>query len=349
MKKATITTVLSILALQGCSTPHEKSIYEVSKPSIISNNKDYDRDAAFYAKLDNWNRTSSKDILLITPEWQPSPLPKPSYVSPQQTIAKSIDGIMAPEAKVSKAPANPKPSAAEKAIVKTKPIEKVLKTAEKPPYKIQEKTAVAQKRPEAIKVAEQHITKEPEKKPEASVEKISDNIAKRPDGKEAFKENQKQDKSVNSKNVADQKIAKKGQEPGYKTPLKKPNPTADEKPERTVEAPKKAEETVAVKVITKKVDPKIIAIQSWSTKPGSTLKKTVKEWAAKENYNIEWAAIGLDYPIERQMTFNGDFESVVIQIFSLYEKADRSFSVTGFRKERVIQVKEKLKINSTRP
>jgi type IV pili sensor histidine kinase/response regulator len=86
--------------------------------------------------------------------------------------------------------------------------------------------------------------------------------------------------------------------------------------------------------------------QSWTAAEGSTLQKTVMEWAAKEHYKVLWEATDLDYPIVSALTFRGGFEDAVSQVFGLYDKAERSFVVQGWRNQRLMKITERSKIDS---
>lgn len=85
----------------------------------------------------------------------------------------------------------------------------------------------------------------------------------------------------------------------------------------------------------------VAPVPVWLAPTGSTLHKTVAEWAAKEQYTVLWEAGDLDYPIVSPLSFKGNFEEAITQIFKLYEKAERSFSVQGWRAQRLIKITER--------
>jgi type IV pili sensor histidine kinase/response regulator len=101
-------------------------------------------------------------------------------------------------------------------------------------------------------------------------------------------------------------------------------------------------------VIKKQIAPERIAapVPVWHAPTGSTLHKTVAEWAAKEQYTVLWEAGDLDYPIVSPLSFRGNFEEAVTQIFKLYEKAERSFAVQGWRTQRLIKITERSQVDA---
>jgi type IV pili sensor histidine kinase/response regulator len=101
-------------------------------------------------------------------------------------------------------------------------------------------------------------------------------------------------------------------------------------------------------VIKKPAEPeRIVApLPVWQATSGSTLHKTVAEWAAKEQYTVLWEAGDLDYPIVSPLSFRGNFEEAVTQIFGLYEKAERHFYVQGWRSQRLIKITERNQVDA---
>jgi type IV pili sensor histidine kinase/response regulator len=101
-------------------------------------------------------------------------------------------------------------------------------------------------------------------------------------------------------------------------------------------------------VIKKQIAPEHVAapVPVWHAPTGSTLHKTVAEWAAKEQYTVLWEAGDLDYPIVSPLSFRGNFEEAVTQIFKLYEKAERSFAVQGWRTQRLIKITERSQVDA---
>lgn len=101
-------------------------------------------------------------------------------------------------------------------------------------------------------------------------------------------------------------------------------------------------------VITKPVEPvrAPAPLPVWLAPTGSTLQKTVAEWAVKEKYTVIWEAGDLDYPIVSPLIFKGSFEDAVTQIFGLYDKAERSFTVKGWRTQRLIKITERSQVDA---
>lgn len=101
-------------------------------------------------------------------------------------------------------------------------------------------------------------------------------------------------------------------------------------------------------VIRKIVQPERVAapLLVWQASSGSTLHKTVSEWAVKEKYTVLWEAGDLDYPIVSPLSFSGSFEEAVFQIFGLYEKAERNFYVQGWRTQRLIKITERTQVDA---
>lgn len=90
----------------------------------------------------------------------------------------------------------------------------------------------------------------------------------------------------------------------------------------------------------------IAPLPVWQATSGSTLHKTVAEWATKEQYTVLWEAGDLDYPIVSPLNFRGSFEDAVTQIFGLYEKAERHFYVQGWRSQRLIKITERSQVDA---
>lgn len=82
--------------------------------------------------------------------------------------------------------------------------------------------------------------------------------------------------------------------------------------------------------------------QTWTAEPGSTLRDSIEAWAKRADWNVVWRAVGLDYPIEAPLRFEGTFQEVIGQVFPLYDKAPRPFYVNvSPPSQRLIEVVEK--------
>ncbi|MNF67607.1 Toxin co-regulated pilus biosynthesis protein Q [compost metagenome] len=82
--------------------------------------------------------------------------------------------------------------------------------------------------------------------------------------------------------------------------------------------------------------------QIWMAASGSTLRDSVEDWAKRANWTVIWRAVGLDYPIEAPLRFEGSFPEAISQVFPLYDKAPRPFYVNiSPPSQRLIEVVEK--------
>lgn len=79
----------------------------------------------------------------------------------------------------------------------------------------------------------------------------------------------------------------------------------------------------------------------WDAAVGSTLRQTVEAWAKKADWQLIWATADLDYPIEAALQFRGSFADAVTQIFPLYDKARRPFTVDGNVAQRILHISER--------
>ncbi|OSN01330.1 PFGI-1 class ICE element type IV pilus protein PilL2 [Lonsdalea populi] len=83
--------------------------------------------------------------------------------------------------------------------------------------------------------------------------------------------------------------------------------------------------------------------QTWRAEPGSTLKETLTGWAAKApcsnggSWVVIWP-VALDYRIEAPLMFHGNFESVMVQVFDLYRKAEKPLFAEANRIQCLISV-----------
>lgn len=85
--------------------------------------------------------------------------------------------------------------------------------------------------------------------------------------------------------------------------------------------------------------------QTWRAEPGSTLKETLTGWAAKApcsnggNWVVIWP-VSLDYRIDAPLVFQGNFESVLVQLFDLYRKAEKPLFAEASRIQCLISVSD---------
>ncbi len=85
--------------------------------------------------------------------------------------------------------------------------------------------------------------------------------------------------------------------------------------------------------------------QTWRAEPGSTLKETLTAWALKAtcsnggNWVVIWP-VSLDYRIDAPLVFHGNFESVLVQVFDLYRKAEKPLFAEANRIQCLISVSD---------
>ncbi|ORM92194.1 TcpQ domain-containing protein [Pantoea cypripedii] len=85
--------------------------------------------------------------------------------------------------------------------------------------------------------------------------------------------------------------------------------------------------------------------QAWRAEPGSTLKETLTGWAAKApcsnggNWVVIWP-VSLDYRIDAPLVFHGNFESVLVQVFDLYRKAEKPLFAEASRIQCLVSVSD---------
>ncbi|EXU75287.1 TcpQ domain-containing protein [Erwinia mallotivora] len=88
-----------------------------------------------------------------------------------------------------------------------------------------------------------------------------------------------------------------------------------------------------------------VAGETWRADPGSTLKETLTGWASKApcsnggNWVVIWP-VSLDYRIEAPLVMHGNFESVLVQIFDLYRKAEKPLFAEANRIQCLISVSD---------
>lgn len=84
---------------------------------------------------------------------------------------------------------------------------------------------------------------------------------------------------------------------------------------------------------------------AWRAEVGSTLKETLTRWAgeAKCENGGSWVVIWpvtLDYRIDATLVFNGNFESVLVQVFDLYRQADKPLYASASRLQCLVSVSD---------
>ncbi|EPK2091849.1 TPA: TcpQ domain-containing protein [Klebsiella pneumoniae] len=85
--------------------------------------------------------------------------------------------------------------------------------------------------------------------------------------------------------------------------------------------------------------------QTWRAEPGSTLKETLTGWASRAtcsnggNWVVIWP-VSLDYRIDAPLVFHGNFESVLVQVFDLYRKAEKPLFAEANRIQCLISVSD---------
>ncbi|EHT05179.1 hypothetical protein HMPREF9694_05504 [Klebsiella michiganensis] len=84
---------------------------------------------------------------------------------------------------------------------------------------------------------------------------------------------------------------------------------------------------------------------AWKAEPGSTLRTTLTQWASTASCSGgKWLVIwpvSVDYPVSAPLTFNGPFEQVMTELFTLYQKAAIPLYAGISRQQCVISVSDK--------
>lgn len=85
--------------------------------------------------------------------------------------------------------------------------------------------------------------------------------------------------------------------------------------------------------------------QVWRAEVGSTLKETLTRWAGEAkcenggNWVVIWP-VTLDYRIDAPLVFNGNFESILVQVFDLYRQADKPLYASASRLQCLVSVSD---------
>lgn len=84
----------------------------------------------------------------------------------------------------------------------------------------------------------------------------------------------------------------------------------------------------------------------WKAVAGSTLKESLTDWAGKADCASggHWVVIwqtSTDYRIDAPLVFKGNFESVLVQVFDLYKKADKPLFAEASRLQCLVSVTDK--------
>ncbi|MDR3430718.1 MAG: TcpQ domain-containing protein [Rouxiella aceris] len=83
----------------------------------------------------------------------------------------------------------------------------------------------------------------------------------------------------------------------------------------------------------------------WRAEVGTTLKETLTRWAGEAkcdnggNWVVIWP-ISLDYRIDAPLSFHGNFESVLVQVFDLYRQADKPLYAAASRMQCLVSVSD---------
>ncbi|WP_258570107.1 TcpQ domain-containing protein [Dickeya zeae] len=85
---------------------------------------------------------------------------------------------------------------------------------------------------------------------------------------------------------------------------------------------------------------------TWKADVGSTLKETLMKWAAQAkcdtnggNWVVIWP-VAVDYRIDAPLSFHGNFESVLVQIFDLYRRAEKPLFAEASRMQCLVSVSD---------
>ncbi|WP_050570887.1 TcpQ domain-containing protein [Dickeya zeae] len=85
---------------------------------------------------------------------------------------------------------------------------------------------------------------------------------------------------------------------------------------------------------------------TWKAEVGSTLKETLTKWAAQAkcdtnggNWVVIWP-VAVDYRIDAPLSFHGNFESVLVQIFDLYRRAEKPLFAEASRMQCLVSVSD---------
>ncbi|QDX30982.1 PFGI-1 class ICE element type IV pilus protein PilL2 [Dickeya poaceiphila] len=85
---------------------------------------------------------------------------------------------------------------------------------------------------------------------------------------------------------------------------------------------------------------------TWKADVGSTLKETLTKWAAQAkcdtnggNWVVIWP-VAVDYRIDAPLSFHGNFESVLVQIFDLYRRAEKPLFAEASRMQCLVSVSD---------
>ncbi|WOY03077.1 PFGI-1 class ICE element type IV pilus protein PilL2 [Dickeya fangzhongdai] len=85
---------------------------------------------------------------------------------------------------------------------------------------------------------------------------------------------------------------------------------------------------------------------TWKADVGSTLKETLTKWATQAkcdtnggNWVVIWP-VAVDYRIDAPLSFHGNFESVLVQIFDLYRRAEKPLFAEASRMQCLVSVSD---------
>lgn len=67
------------------------------------------------------------------------------------------------------------------------------------------------------------------------------------------------------------------------------------------------------------------SINTWRSKPGTTLKDTLQDWAKLAKWNLMWSVVDgeddINYPLPTPVEFQGSFDQVAARFVRLYQGA----------------------------
>ncbi|WP_263064713.1 PFGI-1 class ICE element type IV pilus protein PilL2 [Dickeya dadantii] len=169
----------------------------------------------------------------------------------------------------------------------------------------------------------------------------------------AYNPNQKISVSANSAPKATQKVS--GGTPHVPTTALPPAPAAQTQPARPVSVPAapvavNAQPASIASIPAKPTSSLVTAAQTgpiWKADVGSTLKETLTKWAAQAkcdtnggNWVVIWP-VAVDYRIDAPLSFHGNFESVLVQIFELYRRAEKPLFAEASRMQCLVSVSDR--------
>lgn len=87
--------------------------------------------------------------------------------------------------------------------------------------------------------------------------------------------------------------------------------------------------------------PAPILLPVWRAEVGKTLRQVLTGWAEKEEWNLVWSATKIDYPIQAEFSFDGDFLKAVQSTVLLYAKAERPLYGRAYPSQKLVIISDK--------